>query len=189
MTWLTLGIENAKNAAAHLQLNDNVSSNTHQSQDPGNVLRRLWACCLIRDRMMALSLRQSPLIAEGGLNPDPHFRFTPEDLANEVERSRVYNMEAKAGLADIFYKTVKLSRIVGDILEITYHTRCSSGWNKFHELKTDGLKQLENRLLEWYQDCQPSALAFNIPNITAKVGDAEQCRSLILFGNSLHVLY
>ncbi|KAJ3464899.1 hypothetical protein MRS44_009685 [Fusarium solani] len=94
--WLSLAIENAKLAEAHLYTT--ITPTSHSKQR--NVLKRLWWCCIIRDRSMGLLLKRPVQITKEQFNfsDDP---LNSNDLKDELQRSKVYRPSTKFKLAEI----------------------------------------------------------------------------------------
>ncbi|KAK7428120.1 hypothetical protein QQZ08_005359 [Neonectria magnoliae] len=64
------------------------------------LLKRLWWCCIIRDRSMGLLMRIPIQIRKDQFDFDAS-PFGVDDLRDEFERSKVYNPETKRVLAEI----------------------------------------------------------------------------------------
>ncbi|KAL7947615.1 fungal-specific transcription factor domain-containing protein [Trichoderma barbatum] len=109
--WLSIAIRHAKSLRAHHL----TSSRNKQTTIPAQTrtsLRRLWWCCYIRDRILALGLRRTLRIQE---------KYPPlvlEDFENEIHRSRVYNAESKRRFFEIFMQISKLCVVVTDLLRL-----------------------------------------------------------------------
>lgn len=144
-TWLSIAIRHAKSLRAH-HLTSNTSRIKHTTI-PAQTrisLRRLWWCCYIRDRILALALRRTLRIQE---------KYPPlvlEDFENEIHRSRVYKVESKRRFFDIFLQISKLCVAVTDLLRI-----CSTSEDGLesetsiadhHKAMADCTAQLQ----EWY---------------------------------------
>ncbi|KAL6885692.1 fungal-specific transcription factor domain-containing protein [Trichoderma evansii] len=114
ISWLSLAIENARLAEAHLYSNLSPCWETER-----NTLKRVWWCCIIRDRSIGLLLRHPIQITHD------HFNFTTDplkatDLSDEFNRSKVYNSPTKRRLADILSQWIELYILLTDILLLAY---------------------------------------------------------------------
>ncbi|UKZ81534.1 hypothetical protein TrVFT333_009306 [Trichoderma virens FT-333] len=109
--WLSTAIRHAKALRAHHLTSGRIKQTAIPAQTRIS-LRRLWWCCYIRDRILALGLRRTLRIQE---------KYPPlvlEDFENEIHRSRVYNTESKRRFFDIFLQISKLCVVVTDLLRI-----------------------------------------------------------------------
>ncbi|CAG8367821.1 unnamed protein product [Penicillium salamii] len=116
ISWLSIAIENAKLAEAHLYASISTSSILPKER---NILKRLWWCCIIRDRSTGLLMRRPIQITRH------HFDFACQpwcvaDLADEFERSRVYDSSTKRALALILKHWSELNIILTDILMLVF---------------------------------------------------------------------
>lgn len=111
--WLSKAIGHAKSLRAH-----HLTSNTGRDKLPQIPpqtrisLRRLWWCCYIRDRIIALGLRRTLRI------PEKYPTLELGDFEDEIYRSRVYKAESKRRFFDIFMQISKLCIVVTDLLQL-----------------------------------------------------------------------
>ncbi|KAF7558587.1 hypothetical protein G7046_g5570 [Stylonectria norvegica] len=90
-SWISLAIENAKLAEAHLYASMPLASPRR------SILKRVWWCCIIRDRSVGLLMRRPIRITTD------HFDFNAcplgfSDFTDEFGRSNVYNAQAKKNI-------------------------------------------------------------------------------------------
>lgn len=116
-SWLNLAIENAKLAEAHQYATLKATSDRKTA-----ALKRVWWCCIIRDRSIGLLLKLPIQIT------NEHFDFSvsplnSRDFETEFDRSEVYSPSTKRYLADIFTCWVKLYIILTDILLLAFPPR------------------------------------------------------------------
>ncbi|KAF5227533.1 hypothetical protein FANTH_14748, partial [Fusarium anthophilum] len=113
--WLSLAIENAKLAEAHLYASRPSSSFCKEK----NILKRLWWCCIIRDRSVGLLLKRQIKITKEQFDcyEDP---LDANDLRDEIQRSRVYSPSTKWKLAVILSQSVQLYIKLTDVLIAIY---------------------------------------------------------------------
>ncbi|KAH7142098.1 fungal-specific transcription factor domain-containing protein [Dactylonectria macrodidyma] len=109
--WLSLAIENAKLAEAHLY--PAISSPLRSKEQ--NILKRLWWCCIIRDRSMSLLMRLPIRITKGQFDFNTNL-LTSKDMEDELQRSKVYNSTTKLRLSQILAQSVKLYTTLTDTL-------------------------------------------------------------------------
>lgn len=113
-SWLSTAIQYARADGAHLYycLPGQTSRQTREK-------KRLWWCCVLRDRVIALGVRRPVQIT-----PD-HFDFsqtgvTELDFAGEVERSQVYDTDTKSFLARIFIVQCQFAVAVTSMIMVIY---------------------------------------------------------------------
>ncbi|KFY50176.1 hypothetical protein V496_09537 [Pseudogymnoascus sp. VKM F-4515 (FW-2607)] len=95
-SWLSTAIEYARADNAHLY--NRLPGLTSRQM---STKKRLWWCCVLRDRIIALGVRRPLQITSD------HFDFSQDavveaDFSGEVEQSQVYDAETKLLLANIF---------------------------------------------------------------------------------------
>ncbi|CAH0035255.1 unnamed protein product [Clonostachys rhizophaga] len=100
--WLRIAIEKAKQLRAHQAVFE--PSNLVEPADKhfNNSLKRLWACCIVRDGTMAISSRRRCQLTPGELEQSTAFSLRFEDLQDEIRRSKVYVPQVKMRLLEIF---------------------------------------------------------------------------------------
>ena len=89
-------------------------------------MKRVWWCCVIRDRSIGLLLRRPIQIT------NEHFNFNKDpldaaDFENEAERSKVYNPPTKRHLAEILARWVRLYVALTNTLLLAFppdNTQC-----------------------------------------------------------------
>ncbi|KAH6867574.1 fungal-specific transcription factor domain-containing protein [Thelonectria olida] len=111
--WLEAAIHFARNAHAdHYHTVDLPPQDKH-------VLKRLWWCCILRDRIMSLSFRR-PL----NIRPDD-FEFgqpglRESDFINEIRGPSVYNAPGKKLLTHMITALCELAAILNGVLTLLY---------------------------------------------------------------------
>lgn len=121
--WLRIAIQHAKSCGAH-QYESPTFGLTVSQQDMKrrNVLKRVWWCCIIRDRIMPICVRRNIQISSA------HFDFSScsplgyDDLVDELESSRVYNIATKHKLILALERLTELCVTLTDILSLVYPT-------------------------------------------------------------------
>jgi hypothetical protein len=113
-TWLAVAIQQARAVNAH-QYYRLPEKGRYKKSD----LKRLWWCCIIRDRVVALGVRRSAQISpddfdfsQQGLNLD--------DLAEERHNSEVYDPDTKTALGKIVASLCQLASAVTTLVMTVY---------------------------------------------------------------------
>ncbi|OGM47306.1 hypothetical protein ABOM_003808 [Aspergillus bombycis] len=113
--WLSLAIGHAKAVKAHqfgcLALD--ASADRHN-------LKRLWWCCIVRDRAVSLGMRR-PIQITPDLTPvGANGALSLQDLQKRQNLSEVYSYEVQCELHKIFIRQCHLAVIVTDLLMVLY---------------------------------------------------------------------
>ncbi|KAG8665128.1 uncharacterized protein FPOAC1_013106 [Fusarium poae] len=109
--WLSQGIEYAKRAGAHLY--SHIEENSREKAS----LKRLWWCCILRDRIMALGLRQQLQIRP------TDFDFSlpgldQNDFKDEMRLSMVYDSTTKVILVHLIGVLCELAVVLNGVLTV-----------------------------------------------------------------------
>ncbi|KAL6872164.1 N-terminal binuclear Zn cluster-containing/DNA binding domain-containing protein [Trichoderma novae-zelandiae] len=149
--WLSKAIGHAKSLRAH-----HLTSNTGRNKLPNIApqtrisLRRLWWCCYIRDRIIALGLRRTLRI------PEKYPTLEMEDFENEIYHSRVYKAESKRRFVDIFMQISKLCVVVTDLLRLCsvseHGLECETNISVTD--RHDAIANCTAQLQEWYDSAR-----------------------------------
>ncbi|KAM0276846.1 hypothetical protein ACHAQH_006322 [Verticillium albo-atrum] len=184
--WLTIAIQHAKTAEAH-----------HYDVAPAhiqNTLKRLWWCCITRDRIMGLGVRRPLQITRAHFDFDTNGILGYADLADEIERSRVYNPGTKRCLAEILEQLVELCVVLTDVLILVFPLDDSPGWGR--ELKAeeqDKVREYKLALRRWYKSATlrfPMFGGGSVARMNAGSGGKEfQHDSVILYTNLMYMYY
>ncbi|CZR58614.1 uncharacterized protein PAC_08506 [Phialocephala subalpina] len=114
-SWLRIAIQYAQQERAHLySQTSNLSSSDRQTR------KRLWWCCILRDRILPLGVRRSIQITHNTFSFHSSSPLTSSDLDSELSHSKVYDYDTKRVLNRILEKQVELAIILTDVLELTY---------------------------------------------------------------------
>ncbi|KAI5864845.1 fungal-specific transcription factor domain-containing protein [Durotheca rogersii] len=194
-TWLGIAIQNAKSSDAHLYaVKPTYSAVTdpvqHKKQ---NTLKRLWWCCLIRDRILALGVRRSLQISRSHFDLDANTGLGYTDLADEVDRSKVYNADTKRCLIEIFVQLGELSSVLTDLITLVFPLDDVPGWDR--ELGPEGaakLKECKVALRRWYKGATlrfPMFGGGNTPRMATPNAKQFQHDSVILYTNLMYMHY
>ncbi|KAI1209186.1 uncharacterized protein F4807DRAFT_427495 [Annulohypoxylon truncatum] len=194
-TWLGIAIQNAKSSDAHLYaVKPTYSAITdpiqHKKQ---NILKRLWWCCLVRDRILALGVRRSLQISRAHFDIDANTGLEYADLADEVGRSKVYNSETKRCLIEIFVQFGELSSVLTDLITLVFPLDDVPGWDR--QLGSEGtasLNECKAALRRWYKGATlrfPMFGGGSIPRMTNTNNKPYQHDSVILYTNLMYMHY
>jgi hypothetical protein len=100
--WLRIAIEKAKQLRAHQAVLEPANLVEPADKHFNNSLKRLWACCIVRDGTMAISSRRRCQLTPGELEQPTTFSLRFEDLQDEIRRSKAYIPQVKMRLLEIF---------------------------------------------------------------------------------------
>lgn len=204
-TWLGVAIQQAKLAEAHRYASvvpahwtgpQPAALRKHQ-----NSLKRLWWCIIMYDRVLAVCTRRPLQITRAHFDVDAphHAPLGADDLADEMERSRVYNPGTRKALVDIFALHTKLAVVLTDLLVEVWPLDDAPRWEK--RFGPDEMRQMDHckrQMLAWYQE---AAARFppprdTGPRKTATLGGhgargAADFRhdSVLLYTNLMYMLY
>ncbi|KAF4984938.1 hypothetical protein FDECE_16967 [Fusarium decemcellulare] len=113
--WLSRAIHHAESSGA--QHYDDPSPATAKQQ---NTLKRLWWCCIIRDRIMPLASRRGIRITRTKFDFETKPPLGKNDLFNEIDHSNVYDRDIKLALIDLLQDLVEFCIVLTDVLETSY---------------------------------------------------------------------
>lgn len=136
-TWLRTAIQYATAEHAHLYHKDSSLTPAARAEK-----KRLWWCCIIRDRILPLGVRRSIHInremfdfSQPPLNND--------DLESEFNRSRVYDSQTKRKLASILGTLFDFAITLTDVLPILYP---AGGLKAFDQINPQALSEYPNKV-------------------------------------------
>ncbi|ERS96854.1 hypothetical protein HMPREF1624_07063 [Sporothrix schenckii ATCC 58251] len=145
--WLCTAIQQAKLAEA------NHYASLPPDSRRANALKRLWWCCIIRDRVMGLGVRRSIQITRAHFDLEANPPLTRADLADEIERSRVYNPGTKSCLIEILVHMIELCVVLTDILTLVFPQDDTPGWGRqMADSDAGRVRQCKIELRRWYKD-------------------------------------
>ncbi|KAH7010070.1 fungal-specific transcription factor domain-containing protein [Ilyonectria destructans] len=120
--WLGIAMHYARDAGAHRyqSIPTDGSPVSDEQRKLSAVLKRLWWCCIIRDRLMPLTSRRTIKITHSNFNFTGNPLLGVADLADEFHKSSVYDPATKRFLAEILAKLVELCVILTEVLTLTF---------------------------------------------------------------------
>lgn len=195
-SWLSLAIQHAKSAEAHHYAAMPVfSAATHPLQHrKQNILKRIWWCCIIRDRTLGLLMRRPIQITGSHFDFDENPTLGFSDLVDEFDMSKVYNTATKRCLAEVLAQIIELYVVLTDILMLVFPLDDTPGWGR--EMKPEDaarVRECKVALRRWYKD---ATLRFPMfgggPTPGLNTGDNKddyRHDSVILYTNLMYMYY
>jgi hypothetical protein len=177
--WLSTAIHLAQAAGA-----DQFHTSLNQSLTPVTELKRLWWCCIVRDRILPLGMRRqlhitSLDLAQGSYLP------TEKDFAREIDGSRVYGSQTKRTLVRLFITLCELAVPLTDVIKIVYPTGRLTGVESpvvcDSQQASKSLQSCEAGLEAWFER---ATIQFPTP-----AGIITREESLVLYTNLLYIYY
>ncbi|KAI8955540.1 hypothetical protein F4801DRAFT_270950 [Xylaria longipes] len=191
--WLGVAVHNAKSAEAHMY---SVMPTFSPITEPveykkQNCLKRLWWCCVFRDRLLALGMRRSIQVSRAHFDVDANSGFGFSDLSDEVERSKVYNPETKKRLIEIFVQLGELCSVMTDLLTLVFPLDDVPGWGRHNGAEgAEKVRGCKVALRRWYKSATLSFPVFGGGNATSKAtANEHQHDSVILYTNLMYMWY
>lgn len=186
--WLSVAIHFAREANAHRY----ASSLPDDCPDPErakkrqNVLKRLWWCCIICDRVFPLSSRRDIKITKANFDFYSHPILASEDLDDEMYMSSVYSPTTKALLAEVMQKYVELCIVLTDVLTVTSVLHNHPTWG--NTTSAEKLNSSKDQLQQWYASW--SGLRDTVEERCSKDGVAGSSKgSITMFAKLLDMYY
>ncbi|KAL3496367.1 hypothetical protein BJX62DRAFT_232477 [Aspergillus germanicus] len=115
-------------------------------------LKRLWWCCLVRDRIISLGMRRPPQVTPEEVDAYPRM-LTTEDMNEEIFGSFVYSFETKSALFELYTSLCHFAIAVTELLTIAFPTASHTRYGV--EDACSALEKLESAksvLLLWELD-------------------------------------
>ncbi|KAF7563252.1 hypothetical protein G7046_g887 [Stylonectria norvegica] len=194
-SWLSLAIQHAKSAEAHHYAAMPVfSAITHPMQHrKQNILKKIWWCCIIRDRTLGLLMRRPIQITKAHFDFDANPVMSAADLEDEFERSRVYNSGTKRSLAEVLAQVIELYVVLTDILMLVFPLDDAPGWGREMKPEDAGrIRECKTSLRRWYK---MATLRFPLfggsPLSSAATDNRKEFHhdSVILYTNLMYMYY
>ncbi|KAI1425756.1 hypothetical protein F5Y12DRAFT_344888 [Xylaria sp. FL1777] len=189
--WLGVAIQYAKSADAHIYsamptfspVTDPIE---HKKQ---NSLKRLWWCCVIRDRLISLGMRRSIQISRAHFDVDLNSGLGCSDLADDVGLSKVYNSETKRRLNEIFVQLGELCSVLTDLLTLVFPLDDVPGWGRHNGVGgAEKVRECKVALRRWYKTATLRFPMSGGASASSKTtGDKHD--SIILYTNLMYMFY
>jgi hypothetical protein len=151
-----------------------------------NAMKRLWWCCVIRDRLISLGMRRSIQISRAHFDVDANSGLAFPDLEDEMERSKVYNSETKRRLIEIFVQLGELCCVLTDLLTLVFPLDDVPGWGRHNGSEgADKVRECKTALRRWYKTA-----TLRFPMFGKTTGDEYRLHdSIILYTNLMYMFY
>lgn len=145
--WLRIAIRYAKKERAHIyhHLPQTGLGPGRRTSD----LKRLWWCCMIRDRIISLGMRRPIQITPDQF--DLHqLGLSFHDLEEECYNSEVYTPDTKIALCRILASLCHLVVAVTDLIMLVYPTTQGMPFSLAdRQIQLDRLEETKFALLDW----------------------------------------
>lgn len=176
--WLSIAIHYARDSEAHKYQKFSADSENY------DVLKRLWWCCIIRDRLFSLGMRRGIRITAAQFDVTHSIQLGYSDLASEIHRSKVHDAVTKIKLAEVLEFLVELCIILTDILELAYPIAdCVNNARDRHEILRR-LRSSQMSLRKWHEKA-----AKHLPRPVTSFEKSVEHDSVILYGNLVYMYY
>lgn len=146
-SWLRVAIQYAQQERAHLH-----NQRTNISYADRQVRKRLWWCCILRDRILPPGVRRSIQITHTTFALQSSPPLNALDLEPDLSYSKVYDNTIKKILSKILEKQVKLAIVLTDVLELIYPIG-QLDYNSLMKLPMR-IVVVKGRLENWLSDLQ-----------------------------------
>lgn len=173
--WLSTAVHFARSVNAHRYgaLDDELENE--------NTLKRLWWCCILRDRIMALSLRRPILIQPSDFDFEQP-GLVEADLKDDIEGSVVYDSCTKRAIVQLAASLCELATTLNDVLTVCQPLeRKTSIQPKSSRDATQDLVAVDTKLDAWYET---AVTRFPIPSSFQGTH-----HSLCLFTHAIYIYY
>ncbi|KAI1177379.1 hypothetical protein F4777DRAFT_214880 [Nemania sp. FL0916] len=192
--WLGVAIQNARSAEAHIYSAMPTFSPVTEPVEykKQNSLKRLWWCCVFRDRLVSLNMRRSIQVSRAHFDVDSNNSLSFSDLSDEISLSKVYNTETKRRLIEIFIQLGALCSVMTDLLALVFPLDDAPGWGRRNRAEdADKVRECKAALRTWYRTATirfPMFSRGSAPN--RKAGDKHfRHDSVILYTNLMYMFY
>ncbi|EXM12876.1 hypothetical protein FoTM2_010693 [Fusarium oxysporum f. sp. vasinfectum] len=185
--WLGIAISYARVAKAHCysSLRPNKDTEVAKVQKLRNTLKRLWWCCIICDRLLPLTSRQSIKITPSNFSFSCS-KLGSADLCDELYNSDVYDSTTKTLHAELLSRLVDLCVVLTDVLTVTSVLYNNPSWmlsGRMEVGKDASLCQME--LCRWYSSWSETKTTLD-ERMAEEISPAS---SIILFKNLIEMYY
>ncbi|KAF4975212.1 hypothetical protein FZEAL_7969 [Fusarium zealandicum] len=184
--WLRIAVNHCKTCKA------DKYATTHQDRDitaqdlkKQNVLKRVWWCCIIRDRIMPICVRRKIQITRAEFDFDSHPPLGFDDLLDDLESSRVYSVATKHTLLVTLERLTELCASLTDVLGLVYPTENVPVLDAQANSTAFAKVQDHRRVLQqWAEDTHPPLAHQDLSH-----GTGASQNSTVLFTNLVWIYY
>lgn len=192
--WLGVAVHNAKSAEAHMYSAMPTFSPITEPimYKKQNSLKRLWWCCIFRDRLVSLGMRRSIQVPRAHFDVDSNTSLGFPDLASEIGLSKVYNPETKRRLIEIFVQLGELCSVLTDLLTLVFPLDDVPGWGRQNGAEgAEKVRKCKVALKRWYNAAALRFPMFGGSSTSSKTTGDKQLHhdSVILYTNLMYMFY
>lgn len=173
--WLGIAIQLAKQAEAH-----RYETKRDVTSEQRNDLKRLWWCCILRDRILPLGVRKSIQVTPLGFDLNTQKPLLLGDFESEFESSRVYDAITKRALAQRLVALCELAITLTDVLLILYPEKEPFA-QLGHNEPSNAVRTCKFELNTWFEKTTVECLTS--PAIS------ETHESVLLYTNLMYLYY
>ncbi|KAL5051562.1 hypothetical protein BDW71DRAFT_55898 [Aspergillus fruticulosus] len=144
--WLRIAIRYAQKERAHIYHKLPQLGTGRKVSD----LKRLWWCCMIRDRIISLGMRRPIQITPDEFDLQLQQGLSFQDLEEECLNSEVYTPETKIALCGVLASLCHLVAAVTDMIMLVYPTTQSMPFSLAdRRVQLNRLEKTKFALLDW----------------------------------------
>lgn len=169
--WLSIAIHHARCLGAHEAWE---TPDLPAQSEESHLLRRLWWCCVIRDRILSLGLRRRLQITK--VPPV----LLPSEFENEINHSEVIRPENKRKLVCILLRVMELCGLLTDLLELICLPDCYRV--SYTQKEIAKLSGCRDALQKWFI---VTSTVIPTPQLDNRFRD----QSVIVHGNLMYMYY
>jgi hypothetical protein len=178
--WLGVAIHFAREADAH-----RYYLLPYITIERRNILKRLWWCCILRDRILPLGVRRPLQITGEEFDFNEATPLSAEDFENEIECSKVYDSSSKQSLVQLLLTLCDLAVCITDVIMVVYPLSGPPDLTLSSDQKADQcLCRIESCISDLNGWFEKATISFPTP---AGIGDIHS--SLILYTNLMYIYY
>ncbi|KAM5358159.1 hypothetical protein ACJZ2D_015547 [Fusarium nematophilum] len=181
--WLNVAVQHAKSCRAEKY--ETMSQARPEDRKRQNILKRVWWCCIIRDRIMPLCVRRNIQITRSHFDFNSNSPLGYDDLVDELDFSRVYNTATKHTLLITLERLTKLCVSLTDVLSLVYPTEKLPILDaQAHSTAFGKVQKCRRALIYWSEITQPPLAHKDLPEAS---GSSET--SSVLFTNLIWIYF
>ncbi|RYC83365.1 hypothetical protein BFJ63_vAg13768 [Fusarium oxysporum f. sp. narcissi] len=189
--WLGRAISHAKALGADkcADVPKGVGQASSQQRLHDNRLRRIWWCCIIRDRIISLCVRRHLQISRDHLDNHATTTISYDTLSGENDRSHVYDVDTKSSLITLMLTMTDLCLCLSDILTVAHPAK---------DFTVSDARDSTRRILQIYECkkglenwCAKAVASSSIMAITEHDGRQVDMpkSSVLMFANMIWIYY
>ncbi|WJG35060.1 uncharacterized protein FOBCDRAFT_238415 [Fusarium oxysporum Fo47] len=189
--WLGRAISHAKALGADkcADVPKGVGQASSQQRLHDNRLRRIWWCCIIRDRIISLCVRRHLQISRDHLDNHATTTISYDTLSGENDRSHVYDVDTKSSLITLMLTMTDLCLCLSDILTVVHPAK---------DFTVSDARDSTRRILQIYECkkglenwCAKAVASSSIMAITEHDGRQVDMpkSSVLMFANMIWIYY